>query len=84
MKTEETILVGCEILCIPAETGLMACPLSSEEIKVCKSYLQYQAGIKEVVEWIINHYWPDEHEPVSIRKFYTESWQAKLKEWEIG
>ena len=43
----------------------------------------YKAGINEVVEWVINHYWPDEHQPASIRKFYVESWQAKLKEWDV-
>jgi len=45
----ETILVGCEVICIGEQkTDLTACPLSKEEQAGCQMRRQYQAGEKEV------------------------------------
>lgn len=50
---KDTVLVGCEILCIPAESGLVACPLPVEEQATCKMYLQHKAGIVELARWLL-------------------------------
>lgn len=50
VKAEDTVLRGCEILCLTGD--LIACPLSSEEQEVCKSKLQYLAGEKEMFKKI--------------------------------
>ena len=42
MKTKDTILSGCEVLCLTG--GLVACPLPDKVQKVCKGKLQYEAG----------------------------------------
>lgn len=44
---DDTILMGCEVLCLTGD--LIDCPLSFDEQKVCKGRLQYQAGIREVL-----------------------------------
>lgn len=52
---ENTVLVGCEILCIPPETGLVACPLSSEEIEACKEHRQYEVGMLAGEKRVVKH-----------------------------
>jgi len=41
------------------------------------AYINYQAGIKEVVEWCNNNFEPTIPMTLDYRK-----WQSKLKEWE--
>lgn len=45
MGAEDTVLVGCEVLCLSFESSdYVACPLPPEEQKVCRQRLQYEAG----------------------------------------
>ena len=71
MEVKDTILAGCEIICIGEQpTDLIACPLSDEEQEKCRSRRQYESGrqarIKEVMEWIesrrlVNYFGKQEH-----------------------
>jgi hypothetical protein len=50
MKANETVLEGCEIICIGLsnpKTDLVACPLPIGEQLLCKSRMQYHAGIEQ-------------------------------------
>lgn len=50
MDTEDTVLEGCEIICIGKSippTDLIACPLSVQDIELCTARQQYQAGCEE-------------------------------------
>lgn len=74
----ETILEGCEIICIGEQnTDLVACPLSKEEQLKCKEKRQHLAGVKDVLEVI--GYKPNTY------TFYTapQLWKTKLMEWGI-
>ena len=45
MEAKDTILAGCEIICIGEQpTDLVACPLSDEEQEKCRSRRQYESG----------------------------------------
>lgn len=89
MHIEETVLVGCEILCIGEQgTDLIACPLAVEEQLVCKQQKQYSAGREyertELIDFILDRRWYPEHwhyaEGIDFRTIgSSELWQ-KLKE----
>ncbi len=49
MATRDTVLEGCEILCLTGD--LIACPLTLVGQRECKQRLQYQAGMQEVAAW---------------------------------
>jgi len=84
MEAKDTVLVGCEVLCLSFEgSDYVACPLPLEEQKVCRQRLQYQAGIREVVEWLKRHRTETTKEFVDFT-ILKEKWQAKLKEWEYN
>ena len=88
-EAKDTVLAGCEIICIGEQpTDLIACPLSDEEQEKCRSRRQYesgrQAGIKEVMKWIESHRLSGSlMHPLEYYQFELEQWQAKLKEWRI-
>ena len=49
MEAKDTVLVGCEIICIgeaTPPTDLIECPLSAQDRAVCRERRQYQAGEK--------------------------------------
>ena len=86
----DTVLEGCEIICIgERDTDLIACPLSREGQLSCLQYRQYQAGVKEVVEWVESISCNQEDEVdgqrflLLVMQISTAKWQAKLKEWGI-
>ena len=82
VEAEDTVLEGCEIICIGEQnTDLFACPLSRDEQLKCKYRRQYQAGIKEVVKWINKHSRNTYIRAYGERTFGEIEWQAKLKEW---
>jgi len=89
LEAKDTILAGCEIICIGEQpTDLIACPLSDEEQEKCRSRRQYESGrqarIKEVMEWIESHRLSGSlMHPLEYYQFELEQWQAKLKEWRI-
>lgn len=81
MKAEDTVLEGCEIICFEGESGdYVTCPLPKEEQAVCKQRRQYEAGMKEVVDWVEDNVgWrPDAPYKSAID---MNEWKVKLKEW---
>ena len=87
MEAKDTVLVGCEVICIGEQpTDLVACPLSEEEQEKCQSRRQYesgrQAGLREGVKWIESNHWKSElGGTIHIN---SRDWQAKLKELKKG
>jgi len=43
----------------------------------CQAEVSFEAGIKEVVEWI------EQYSHASMRDIFGDDWRAKLKEWGI-
>ena len=78
-----SVLEGCEVLCLTGD--LIACPLTLVEQRECRGRNQYEAGRKEVVEWIegMSSLHQIVKDGVTIRKLnmLDDNWQAKLKEW---
>jgi len=97
MEAEDTVLVGCEVLCLTGD--LISCPLSNGEQKKCRNRLQYEAGRKEVIDWGNEECWEhgDEYrtmlrksleemnaeKPHFSRHLCGECWQAKLTEGKV-
>ena len=79
MEAKDTVLEGCEIVCIGEQaTDLIACPLPKWWSVMCKQHHQYQAGINEVVECIRNN-----SRPYSQGLYMFAKGVSKLKEWEL-
>lgn len=50
MDGRDTVLKGCEVICIGTQkTDLIACPLTKKERLECRERCQYRAGIREGV-----------------------------------
>ena len=64
----DTVLVGCEVLCLTGD--LIGCPLPLEQQEKCMGRLQYHAGIKAAVDFIYKE-WDGTREHRA----------AKLKDW---
>lgn len=74
MGIKDTILVGCEIICIGEQsTDLLACPLSQDERGKCQQRRQYEAGRREVVEFIEAHGHPSKD---------TRHWEIDRDGWQ--
>ena len=87
---EDNVLVGCEIICIGVDNpmcDLTVCPLPKEEAEKCEGYRQYNAGMKEIIDWIKTHK-SKNTPPITFDTHGVEfciliknaEWQAFLKE----
>ena len=85
MTDKDSILGGCEILCLTGD--LTTCSLPVEEQKKCKQRLQYQAGAREVVKWIIERYYAEPEDETFLGGIFIPDcdaeWQSKLIELEV-
>ena len=84
-EDKDTVLEGCEIICIGEQTtDYVACPLTQEEQIKCKERRQYQAGMKEVVKLAIeNDVLCPQEEAIKNNCFVCKAFYLKLKEWGI-
>ena len=79
MGTKDTVLRGCEVICIGEQyADLICCPLSTVERLRCQQRRQYLAGQRELADWVDQH--------VLRRSVFIPvlEWRAKKKELGLG
>jgi hypothetical protein len=87
----EAKILGCEKQCIMYRGQKPStCSLPKKYQKACEGRVQYQAGLKEAVEWLSKNLY-DKYIPSpssafagsDVKCIAEEIWEAKLKEWGI-
>jgi len=76
MEAKDTVMVEPQMEIALKDYGLFAInayPLEIYTLLKAQAGISFKAGIKEVVEWLVNNDFVDE--------LPWDTWSAKLKEW---